>query len=127
MIAAGSAVKGAKVNVLGVTFKENCSDIRNSKVFDIVTELRAYGANVFVHDPLANVDEVAEEFRLRMTAWDELPRADALIVAVAHQPFLALSVPMLAEKMMAQGCFIDVKSKFDRRLLEGAGLRVWRL
>jgi UDP-N-acetyl-D-galactosamine dehydrogenase len=127
MIAAGSAVKGAKVNVLGVTFKENCSDIRNSKVFDIVTELRAYGANVFVHDPLANVDEVAEEFRLRMTAWDELPRADALIVAVAHQPFLALSVPMLAEKMMARGCFIDVKSKFDRRLLEGAGLRVWRL
>src|SRR6267143_5284764 len=78
MIAAGSAVKGAKVNILGATFKENIADLRNSKVFDIVAELAAYGVAVHVHDPVASAEEAEREFGVVLRRWDELPRADAL-------------------------------------------------
>src|SRR6202162_505862 len=103
MIAAGSAVKGAKVNVLGLTFKENCSDVRNSKVADLVSELSSYGADICVHDPEANAEEAAEQFGIRLQAWDELPRADALIAAVAHRRFLSIGVPAMATKLAAGG------------------------
>jgi UDP-N-acetyl-D-galactosamine dehydrogenase len=127
MIAAGSAVKGAKVNVLGLTFKENCADVRNSKVAGMVAELASYGVEVCVHDPEANAEEAAEQFGIRLQAWAELPRADALIAAVAHRRFLSIGVPAIAEKLAPGGCFIDVKAKFDRAGLEAAGYRVWRL
>ena len=127
MIAAGNTVKGAKVNVLGLTFKENCADIRNSKVVDLVAELESFGAEVFIHDPEANAEEALGEFKIRLRAWDELPRADALIAAVAHQRFVSLDVPAIAEKLAVGGCFVDVKARFDRSKLEKAGFRVWRL
>jgi len=127
MIAAGSAVKGARVNVLGLTFKENCADTRNSKVADIVAELAAYGAEVCVHDPEADAGEAEEELGIRLKSWEELPHAQALIVAVAHRRFLALGIPAIVEKLVPGGCFIDVKSRFDRAALEAAGYRVWRL
>jgi UDP-N-acetyl-D-galactosamine dehydrogenase len=127
MIAAGSAVKGAKVNVLGLAFKENCSDVRNSKVADLVAELSSYGVEVRVHDPEANAEEAAREFGIRLLAWDELPRADALIAAVAHRRVRSIGVAAMAEKLAAGGCFIDVKARFDRAGLETAGFHVWRL
>ena len=127
MIAAGSAVKGAKVNILGATFKENIADLRNSKVFDIVAELAAYGVAVHVHDPVASAEEAEREFGVVLRRWDELPRADALVVAVAHRAFLSLDAGALGEKLAPGGCFIDVKSRFDRAALEAAGYRVWRL
>ena len=127
MIAAGSAVKGAKVNVLGLTFKEDCSDVRNTKVADLVAALASYGAQVCVHDPEANAEEAAEQFGIRLQAWDELPRADALVAAVAHRRLLSIGVPAISEKLVAGGCFIDVKACFDRTGLEAAGFQVWRL
>ena len=127
MIAAGHAVKGAKVNVLGLTFKEDCSDVRNSKAADVVAELASYGADVCVHDPEANVEDAREHFGIRLCAWNELPRADALIAAVAHRRFVSLGVPAIAEKLAAGGCFVDVKARFDRAGLEAAGFKVWRL
>src|ERR1700759_5875474 len=66
MIASGSYVKGAKVNVLGLTFKENCADLRNSKVVDIIEELRSYNVEVFVHDPEADADEAEQEYGVRL-------------------------------------------------------------
>ena len=127
MIAAGSAVKGARVNVLGVTFKEDVPDLRNSKVADIVAELRSYGVEVAVHDPMARAEEARHEYGIELKAWNELPRADALVVAVAHRAFLALGPEGLAAKLVPGGCFVDVKSRFDAGRLAALGCSVWRL
>jgi UDP-N-acetyl-D-glucosamine/UDP-N-acetyl-D-galactosamine dehydrogenase len=127
MIAAGSYVKGAKVNILGLTFKENCADLRNSKVADIIGELRTYGVEVAVHDPEADPAQALEEYGVHLLPWDELPRADAIVAAVAHASLLALDADALARKAIRGGCFIDVKAGFDAAALRAAGLRVWRL
>ena len=127
MIAAGSYVKGARVNVLGLTYKENCADLRNSKVGDVINELKSYGIEVFVHDPWADAEEAMHEYGVRLFAWDELPRADAVVAAVSHQQLVALSVEDIQRKMIKGGCFIDVKAVFDRQALEQAGMRVWRV
>jgi UDP-N-acetyl-D-galactosamine dehydrogenase len=127
MIHAGRNIKGARVNVLGLTFKENCADLRNSKVIDIIDELRSYGVEVFVHDPQADATEAQEEYRTHLHAWDDLPRAQALIAAVAHSEYRALRSDEIAAKVVTGGCFIDVKSGFDAVALRQAGLSVWRL
>jgi UDP-N-acetyl-D-glucosamine/UDP-N-acetyl-D-galactosamine dehydrogenase len=127
MIAAGSYIKGARVNVLGLTFKENCADLRNSKVGDVINELKTYGVDVFVHDPYADPEEAMHEYGVRLFAWDELPRADAVVAAVSHQQLLALSTEDISAKLIRGGCFIDVKACFDQQALEAAGLKVWRL
>ena len=127
MIAAGSYVKGARVNILGLTFKENCADLRNSKVGDVINELKSYGIEVFVHDPWADPEEAMHEYGVRLFAWDELPRADAVVAAVSHQQLVSLSVEDIQRKMIRGGCFIDVKAVFDRQALEQAGIRVWRV
>lgn len=127
MIQAGSAIKGARVNVLGLTFKENVPDLRNSKVVDLIAELKTYGVEVAVHDPVADADEAHQVYGVTLLAWDDLPQADALVVAVAHQSFGATSIAKYSEKIRAGGCFIDVKSQFDVDALSAAGLTVWRL
>ncbi len=127
MISAGSYIKGTKVNVLGLTFKENCADLRNSKVVDIINELRSFGVEVFVHDPEADPEEALHEYGVKLMSWDELPRAEAIVAAVAHDQFRELGVEALSRKVVKGGCFIDVKACFDDRALEGNGLRVWRL
>jgi len=127
MIAAGSPVKGAKVNVLGLTFKENCGDLRNSKVIDIIRELKSYGVDVFVADPQAESAEAEHEYGVTLTPLVDLPVADALVAAVAHREYLALDAATLAGKLRPGGAFIDVKAVFDAAALQAAGLRVWRL
>ncbi|MFZ2627867.1 MAG: UDP binding domain-containing protein, partial [Rugosibacter sp.] len=112
MAQAGSPVKDAKVTVLGLTFKENCPDLRNSKVPDIITELQSYGVTVSVHDPLADADEAMHEYGLALTAWDELPAADAVVIAVAHDAYRQLGAAGIAERLNAAGCIVDVKSLF---------------
>jgi UDP-N-acetyl-D-galactosamine dehydrogenase len=127
MIQAGCSIKGAIVNVLGITFKEDVRDVRNSKVWDLIVELRAYGVEVFVHDPVAGVQETLREYGLTLTDWDSLPQADALVLAVAHDAFVSRETPALATRVKTGGCVIDVKAKLDGAALEAAGLRVWRL
>lgn len=127
MIAAGSYVKGAKVNVLGLTFKENCSDLRNSKVIDIIHELESYGVDVFVTDPRAEATEAMHEYGVSLLPWSELPRADAIVAAVAHREYAALSVEDFGRKLIRGGAFMDVKAAFDRHAIEDAGYRLWRL
>ncbi len=127
MIAAGSYVKGARVNVLGLTFKEDCADLRNSKVADVINELRTYGVDVFVHDPYADPEEAMHEYGVRLFGWDELPRADAIVAAVCHQQFTEIGVEDFQKKLIKGGCFIDVKACFDEEGLRAAGLKVWRL
>ncbi len=127
MIAAGSVVRGAKVNVLGMTFKENCGDLRNSKVIDIIKELKTYGVEVFVTDPQAQPDEAVHEYGIPLLPWGELPVADAIVAAVAHREFCDLPVATLAAKLVPGGAFIDVKAAFDPQALAESGLKVWRL
>ena len=127
MIAAGRPILGARVNILGLTFKENCGDLRNSKVADIVEELKTYGVEVHVADPQARADEALAEYGVALQPWSGLPQADALIAAVAHREFAALSVAEIGERLVAGGAFIDVKSAFDAAALKAAGFRVWRL
>ena len=127
MIAAGCYVKGARVNVLGLTFKENCADLRNSKVADIVAELQSYGVEVHVHDPIAASADAYREYGIELQAWEYLPRADAIVAAVPHQVLLDLPIGELQSKLAPRGCFIDVKSAFDLRPLAQAGHCVWRL
>ncbi|NHZ61758.1 nucleotide sugar dehydrogenase [Massilia genomosp. 1] len=127
MIAAGSYIKGAKVNVLGLTFKENCADLRNSKVADVITELKTYGVEVFVHDPYADADEAMHEYGVKLVGWDELPRADAIVAAVSHRQLMATSIEDFQKKLIKGGVFIDVKAAFDQAALVEAGIKVWRL
>ncbi|HEX8788548.1 MAG TPA: UDP binding domain-containing protein, partial [Telluria sp.] len=127
MISSGFHVKGSKVNVIGLTFKENCPDLRNSKVADIVHELESYGCDVHVYDPLADADEAHHEYGIRLQGWEELPKADALVVAVPHKEVLAHGLDDFRAKLNDGGCFIDVKSQFDTKPLSDAGYCIWRL
>jgi len=127
MIAAGSYIKGAKVNVLGLTFKEDCADLRNSKVIDIIHELQSYGVEVTVTDPAADPEEAQHEYGVRTVSWDELPRADAIVAAVAHKEYKALSIDDISRKLIKGGAFIDVKAAFDAKAIQAAGLKLWRL
>jgi len=127
MIGGGSYVKGAKVNVLGLTFKENCPDLRNSKVIDIIQELKSYGIEVFVHDPEADAEEAMHEYGVKLLPWDELPRADAIVAAVAHNEYKSLTASDFTRKVVKGGNFIDVKANFDEKDLQANGIKVWRL
>jgi UDP-N-acetyl-D-galactosamine dehydrogenase len=127
MISSGFHVKGSKVNVIGLTFKENCPDLRNSKVADIVHELESYGCDVHVYDPVAEADEAQHEYNIKLERWEDLPKADALVVAVPHKEVLARSLLDFQSKLNENGCFIDVKSQFDPKAISEAGYCVWRL
>ena len=127
LITSGSYVKGARVNVLGLTFKENCADLRNSKVADVINELKSYGIEVFAHDPWADPEEAMHEYGVRLFKWDDLPRADAIVAAVSHRELVSLPVEDFQKKLIKGGAFIDVKACFDQPALEAAGIHVWRL
>ncbi|MCM0083499.1 nucleotide sugar dehydrogenase [Geomonas sp. Red32] len=127
LIAAGHNVLGSTVTVLGLTFKEQCPDLRNSKVIDIVRELRDYGVTVQVHDPLADPEEARAAFQVDIVPWDALKPAHAVILAVAHRRYLDLTVEELKQLMTEGGLLCDVKGGWDRDRLVSAGVRLWRL
>ena len=127
MIQNGSAVKGGAVNVLGLTFKENCPDLRNSKVIDVINELKSYGAKVFIHDPVANPAEADREYGIKLVAWEDLPLADAIVFAVPHKELVSRPLSDLAAKMTRGGCLIDVKSQLEQEAVRAIGLKLWRL
>jgi UDP-N-acetyl-D-galactosamine dehydrogenase len=127
MIQAGFPVKDAKISVLGLTFKENCPDLRNSRVIDVITELRSYGADVRVHDPVADPREAVHEYGVTLTPWDELPKSHALVVAVAHREFGARPTREYIDKLEPGGLYVDVKCQADAESLRSHGISVWRL
>lgn len=127
MIDGGHCIKGAKVVVLGLTFKENCPDLRNSKVADVARELEDYGCHVSVHDPVAAPQEAMGEYGIALTPWQELPAADALVAAVSHREYLSLPLAEILSKLKPGGVFIDVKSAYDAEAVRSKGVRLWRL
>ena len=127
LIHAGRSIKGARVNILGLTFKEDVPDIRNSKVMDVVRELKEFGVEIHIHDPAASAEEALHEYGVRLAAWQDLPAADALILAVSHRSYLELPMVDLLKKVVRNGVVIDVKSVLDAEALRHQGMRVWRL
>ena len=127
MIRAGHNILGSTVTVLGLTFKENCPDLRNSKVIDIINELGEYGIQVQVCDPLADPDEAIHEYGVRLTPIGDLKPASAVIAAVAHRQFLEWPPEVLCRHMGDNPVLIDVKGLFDQQAMKAAGVRVWRL
>ena len=127
MSRAGHAVRGAKVVILGLTFKENCPDLRNSKVIDVIHELRSYGAEVVVHDPIAVPGEARHEYGIELTEWDLLPRATAIVAAVAHDAYRRRPTGDYAHLLEPDGVLMDVKAMFDPAQVRAAGMHLWRL
>lgn len=121
------SVEKATCAILGVTFKEDCPDIRNSRVLDIVNEFRDYGIEPILHDPLADVAEVKEVFGIPLT--DEIPLdVDALLLTVPHREYIAQLDDIVASfKRRGNGVIIDVKSVIDRDTFKGTGVVHWRL
>jgi len=129
MIGCGCLVKGAKVGVLGLTFKENVPDLRNSKVVDVVRELADFGVEVLVHDPLADPMEAHEEYGLTLAGLDRFTGLNALILAVSHQAYAKLT-PKDLRAMFAnpEGApLMDIKGALDPAAMRKAGLDYWRL
>jgi len=127
LIQSGASVKGADINVLGLTFKENCPDIRNSRVIDVVQELVSYGANVHVHDPVADPAEARREYGIDLKSWDALPRARAIVAAVAHRDFKRRPTDDYVTKLDEGGLYVDVKCQADAAQFRARGVNVWRL
>ena len=127
MISNDLPVKGAVVIVLGMTFKENCSDLRNSKVIDVVRELKSFGVNVLIHDPIANSAECEHEYGVTLTPWGELPKACAIVAAVSHSEYADMGIGALTDKLVSGGVFVDVKSAYDPVAVTESGASLWRL
>ncbi len=123
----GQDIHGSQVVILGLTFKEDCADIRNTRVADIIAELRDYHCDVVVHDPMADPEEVVAEQGLTLTPWEELPMANAVILAVPHQFYRKLSLSQFATTMTPNSVLMDVKSIIDRDAAREAGITLWRL
>jgi len=126
MIHAGQNILGSTVTVLGLTFKEDCPDIRNSKVIDIIRELQDYGITVQVHDPLADPAEVQHEYGLNLAPFDHLQPASAVVVAVAHRQYRNMSVPDI-KALMNGSVLVDVKGMLNPEEMATLGIRFWRL
>lgn len=124
-----SKVHDAKIGILGFTFKENCPDARNSKVYDIITGLREYGINPVIYDPIADKNDVAKHYDAKLSDFSEMSNLDALIVAVSHDEFKNMTMRQL-KALCSKGDripLIDVKGIFDANSSENAGFAYWRL
>ncbi|MBA7512836.1 UDP-N-acetyl-D-glucosamine 6-dehydrogenase [subsurface metagenome] len=128
LIEAGKQIKGCKVLVMGITFKENCSDIRNSKVIDIVNELKEYGIEIDVVDPLVEENEVQRECGIKLSKLKNVTDVDAVIFAIPHEKFKNITLGDLKkiykdDKLV----LIDIKGKFNKKEAENLNYLYWRL
>ena len=132
MIEAGKAPKKSIVVILGITFKENCPDTRNSKVVDIVGRLAEYEIIPVVSDPWADAGTAKKEYSVELVDFDKIPKADCVIVAVGHDQFRNMSTMRLKELFRPElpdneKVLVDVKSLYRRDELDASGMRYWRL
>ncbi|MCB2183537.1 MAG: nucleotide sugar dehydrogenase [Desulfobulbaceae bacterium] len=127
MLAGGLNLQTTKIGILGLTFKENCPDLRNSKVFDIINELKTFGIEILVHDARADGEEAHRFFGVNLCRLEEMTDLGALIFAVPHMEYLDEAVSDLVKRISAGGCLIDVKSALDIKELQKSGIAFWRL
>jgi UDP-N-acetyl-D-galactosamine dehydrogenase len=127
MICAGHDVGKCTVTVFGLTFKENCPDLRNSKVIDVIRELQSFGVTVQVTDAEADVAEALHEYGIQLVPYDQLVPAHAAVVAVAHRAYLDWTVVDYQRLLGERPVVIDVKGVCDQAAFRDAGVRLWRL
>lgn len=127
MIHTGCAIKGNKIAVLGLTFKENCPDLRNTKVVDVIQEFKDYGMEVLVHDPIAEAQEAEKYYGIKLSNWEDLSEVDGVVLCVAHHAYQELTVDDFFNKFKQVKVISDVKGILDAKPFEEKGLRVWRL
>ena len=127
MIRLGIRIHDAKINVFGMTFKENCPDIRNSRVPDIVVELLSYGIDVHVHDPFVSSEESESEYGIKLSPWEDLPVANVIIIAVPHEHYIQLGDQELISKLHSSGVIVDVKASFSSLRHQKKVGSYWRL
>ena len=127
MIHAGHTIKDATVGVMGLTFKENCNDLRNTRVIDIINELKSYGVRCLVHAPKADPEESKRVYNLDLVTWDELNNLNAMVYAVPHNEFSQLTPNDFKPKFSHDPIIIDVKSSLNKQLFRDAGITLWRL
>jgi UDP-N-acetyl-D-glucosamine/UDP-N-acetyl-D-galactosamine dehydrogenase len=125
MIHADIPVRTARVGILGLTFKENVPDLRNSRVPDIVHELRKFGVDPLIHDPVADSTEACHEYSLKLTPWEQMGNLDALIIAVSHHQYLDMPCGQIRDLVRPGGVVMDVKSLFNPTCM--SGLQYWSL
>jgi UDP-N-acetyl-D-galactosamine dehydrogenase len=123
----GWQLKDAPIIVLGLTFKEDCPDLRNSRVIDVIRELESYGARVQVHDPVADRAEARHEYGLDLLSWEELPRSAAIVAAVAHRELKRRPTSDYLAKLQPGGVVADVKSQLESTAYADHGVTLWRL
>ncbi len=123
----GHPIKDCPIIVLGLTFKEDCPDLRNSRVIDVIRELESYGAKVIVHDPVADHREAQHEYGVGLVSWEQLPKAAAIVAAVGHAEFKARKTSEFVAKLQTGGVMTDVKSMLDAQSFAAQGINIWRL
>ena len=128
LIYAGKQVQGATIAVLGITFKENVPDLRNTKVVDIIEELVDYGVRVLVNDPLADAEEAKRYYGVDLKDMTQIKAVDGVVIAVAHREYLELGFSEIAALCGGSAPLIlDVKGVFGHRQAEQKGVIYWRL
>ena len=127
LIQSGVAIKGALINILGITFKEDCADLRNSKVADIIREFNGYGIRIQIADPRADFAEAEQGFGLKLIKIEELQKADAIVLAVAHREYCSLALEQIQGILRPGGLIVDVKACLSKVDVEQAGFRMYRL
>ena len=127
LILSDISIRKARIAVLGLTYKENCSDIRDTKVFDIIHMLQAYGPEILIHDPLADPEAVKKEFHMELQSWENLKNLDAIILAVAHKQYLNLDKQELKQKLNNQGLIMDIKEILDPKDFADTHIKIWKL
>ena len=128
LISLGKVVKGARVALLGITFKEDCPDVRNTKIVDIINYLKGYEINVFVYDPVADRNETYKSYNIELVDYDEINNVDAIVVAVAHDEFKNISLDELEKKYVDdRKTLVDLKGIYNKKDVEDRGITYWRL
>ena len=127
MIQAGSPVKRSRVGILGLTFKEDCPDLRNSKVGDVIKEFKSYGVDLLVHDPMADMNEALKYYDTGLCNWNDLIDLDAIVLCVSHKQYKSLTIDDYRKMLNPGAVLMDVKAACDINEFKQAGINLWRL
>ena len=122
----GINVKKSQITVLGVTFKENCSDLRNSKVLDLIVKLKSYGCKINIHDPMVIASE-AKKYGFSLNKWNDINKSEAIILAVPHKEYLKMPLDNILQKLKKNGILLDIKSVISEKKVLQKGFNIWRL
>lgn len=127
LIHLGISIKRARVAILGLTYKENCSDLRDTRVIDVINELKAYSMEILVHDPIADSESVKNIYDIELQSWESITDIDAILLCVAHKQYIETSREEIKDKLNRRGLIMDIKEIFNDAEFADTGILLWRL